>query len=77
MHSSRMRTTHFSGCLCGGGVSAPFPIASWDLPPPLLWTEGMARACENITFPQLLLRPVKIIRGENDWKRLLCGSHVM
>ena len=24
-------------------------------PPPPLWTEGMTHACENITFPQLLL----------------------
>ena len=24
------------------------------------WTEGMTHACENITFPQLLLRAVKI-----------------
>ena len=24
--------------------------------PPLLWTEGMTHACENITFPRLLLR---------------------
>ena len=26
---------------------------------PSLWTEGMTHACENITFPQLLLRAVK------------------
>ena len=26
--------------------------------PPSLWTEGMTHACENITFPQLLLRAV-------------------
>ena len=26
---------------------------------PLLWTEFLTHACENITFPQLLLRRVK------------------
>ena len=29
------------------------------LPPPL-WAEILTHACENITFPQLLLRKVKI-----------------
>ena len=28
--------------------------------PPLLWTEFLTHACENITFPQLLLRTVTI-----------------
>ena len=28
------------------------------MPPPHLWTDGMIHACENITFPQLLLRAV-------------------
>ena len=30
------------------------------MPPSLLWTEFLTHACENITFPQLLLRAVKI-----------------
>ena len=61
------------GCLPGGvqGVSAegvhpqqkppghtPLFIACWDTPP---WTEFLTHACENITFPQLLLRSVKIL----------------
>ena len=47
----------------------PAPIACWDTQPLShcmlgytlpLWTEGMTHAFENITFPQLLLRAVKI-----------------
>ena len=34
----------------GGGGSVHHP----------LWTEFLTHACENITFPQLLLRTVKI-----------------
>ena len=26
--------------------------ACWETNPPLLWTEGMTHACENITLPQ-------------------------
>ena len=29
--------------------------------PPPLWTEFLTHACENITFPQLLLRAVKML----------------
>ena len=43
----------------------PLPIACWDTPSPLIaccdtppWTEFLINACENITFPQLLLRAV-------------------
>ena len=43
MHSSRMRTVRCIGRLgADGGV----------------WTEFLTHACENITFPQLLLRTV-------------------
>ena len=55
-------------------------------PPPPLWIEGMTHACENIAFPQLLLRAVTIdecyyfniisfsfvqIIGRFGWYRLL------
>ena len=46
MHSSRIHTAHFSGCL-GGAPRA-------DTPAPCGYTD----TCENITFPQLLLRAV-------------------
>ena len=44
------------GCLTGGG-------SAWGCLPggvhlPLLWTEFLTHACENITFPQLRLRTV-------------------
>ena len=32
-------------------------------PCPPLWTEGMTRACENITFSQIRLRVVKTPMG--------------
>ena len=52
MHSSRMRTVRCSGRLGGDkGV----------------WTEFLTHACENITFPQLLLRTVKM-NTQNDAK---------
>ena len=38
------------GCLPGGCVHST------------LWTEFLTHACENITFPQLCLRTVKIIK---------------
>ena len=71
IHSSRMRTARLSGRL-GGGVSTVVdtpcpmacldthtycPIACWDTPP---WTD---RHCENITFPQLLLRSIKLVKS--------------
>ena len=72
MHSSRMRTVHCNGhlgvgCLPGGclprgclpGECIP---ACNGADTPLLqpWTEFLTHACENITFPQLLLQTVKI-----------------
>ena len=56
MYSSRMRTVRCSGrrvgCLpqCMLGY---MPSGCWDTP--RLWTEFLTHACENITFPQLLL----------------------
>ena len=63
MHYSRMRTIHCSGrlggcllrggCLPGGclpGVSAQ-------------WSEFLTHTCENITFPQLLVRTVMTSQG--------------
>ena len=41
---------------CHACPSAPMPPATH----PHLWTEILTHACENITFPQLLLRKVKI-----------------
>ena len=40
------------------GKPSPNPRPPPPNPPP--WTEGMTHACENITFPQLLLQAVKI-----------------
>ena len=37
------------------------PPRMQSLPPPPPWTKGMTRACENITFPQLLLRAVRML----------------
>ena len=65
MHSSRMRTVRCSSRLLGGGgeVSASQEEGRVCLPaggctplPPC----GQTDTCENITFPQLLLRTVKI-----------------
>ena len=58
MHSSRMRTTCFSG------RPSPQPCHAW--PPPTTHTtlraspppRGQTDTCENITFPQLLSRAV-------------------
>ena len=47
-------------CVYLGRVSAQWCLprgAHLPLPP---WTEFLTHACENITFPQLLLRTVKI-----------------
>ena len=59
MHSSRMRTVDCSGRRGGAaaGVSAQMGGVCPGRPP---WTEFLTHACENITFPQLLLRTVKI-----------------
>ena len=60
MHSSRMRTVRCSsrllggGCLPGEGVCLPNRGWGWESAP-----RGQTDTCENITFPQLLLRTVK------------------
>ena len=47
------------GSICLGSVRHPLPPGPrTTLPPP--WTEFLTDACEKITFPQLLLRTVKI-----------------
>ena len=73
MHSSRMPTARsltISRSIPGRGSAHPPPdvYPPNAYPPghvmhavkPLLpqWTEGITHACENITFPQLLLRSV-------------------
>ena len=42
-------------CVRGGGV---YPSMQWSRHP--LWTELLTHACENSTFPQLLLQIVKM-----------------
>ena len=57
MHSSMMRTVRYSGRLLGcGGVCQREGYVCLADPP----VNRMTDACENITFPQLLLRTVKI-----------------
>ena len=64
MHSSRMRTVRCSGRLIkegclpaqGGGGCLPRVVYT----SPSQWTEFLTHICENITFPQLRLRTVKI-----------------
>ena len=68
MYSSRMRTVRCSGRLgwgvsgelcpgvCVRGVSRGGVCPGGYTSP--LWTEFLTHACENITFPQLLLRTV-------------------
>ena len=48
---------HAQGCACPGGVHAGGH--AMHAPPR---TEFLTHACENITFPQLLLRAVKILQ---------------
>ena len=43
------------GGVCIGGVC----LGGVHLPP---WTEFLTHACENITFPQLLFRTVKMLK---------------
>ena len=72
MYSSTMRTARsltVSRSVLGGGVlhqgetgQTPRMQTPWDTDPfpPPPWIEGMTHVCENITFPQLLLRAVII-----------------
>ena len=52
------------GVVCLGGMSA-WGVSACVLgrmyTSPLLWTEFLTHVCENITFPQLRLRTVKIM----------------
>ena len=43
-----------------GGVCIPAFLWA-EHPPPHSWTEFLTHACEDITFPQLLLRAVNIV----------------
>ena len=45
--------------LHGGGGGGVYLVGCTPPLPP--WTEFLTHACENITFPQLLLRMVKMI----------------
>ena len=72
MHSSMMRTARLLTVSCSIGVGG-----GWGLPREgvstggglphrmlgytLLWTEFLTYTCENIAFPQLLLRAVNIV----------------
>ena len=51
MHSSRMRIVRWGGGVCPGECLAR------------VWTEFLTHACQNITFPQLRLRTVKMYPG--------------
>ena len=60
------------------GVSAqgdvhPLPIACWDTPSNS-WIEFLTHACENITFPQLLLRAI-IKHSDTDLIGLVIKSY--
>ena len=68
MHSSRVPTdrlwilSYSIPCISGGSPLYADPPHRMQTPPdvdpPPPWTEGMAHACENISFRQLLLRVV-------------------
>ena len=55
----RARGMHAGGHAGGVGVCLRGPCVACSPP---LWTEFLTHACENITFPQLLLRAVKIFK---------------
>ena len=64
MHSGRMRTVRCSGRRGGGGGGGVCPgegvcPGGGCTPPPC----GQTDTCENIIFPQLLLRTVKMGRN--------------
>ena len=48
-------------CVCRGGVCPGVCVSQHPMgqTPPPLWTGFLTHACENITFPQLLLRTVR------------------
>ena len=56
MHSSRMRTARSLTAVCGVCVGGGSVCGIHTPLPP--WTEFLTHACENITFPQLLLQSV-------------------
>ena len=63
------------GGVCPGWMSAQGGVCisqhAMGQTSPLPWTEFLTHACENITFPQLLLRTVKIkspSRGLSSWR---------
>ena len=83
MHSSRMRTvrcsSHPGGGVCTGGVypgavsargrGVFLPCGVYTSP------RGQTDTCENITFPQLLLRTVKMQKKENIFRTNDFFSH--
>ena len=74
------------GCLPGGvyppgpigrhppGPRGRHPLRPSGRHPPTLWTEFLAHACENITFPQLLLRTVNILCKSKRWRWWPCHT---
>ena len=56
------REIYPKGCLVGGGGVSTEGWGCTPHPSPL-WTEFLSHACENITFPQLRLRTVNILRN--------------
>ena len=57
-------------CVPGDVLGCPgvYPSMQWGRHPPPrpLWTEFLTHACENITFPQLLLWTVKIRPADDN-----------
>ena len=81
MHSSRMRTVRCSsrllGDVClpkGGGGCLPAKRVGGCTPPPC----GQTDTCEKITFPQLLLRTVKMctVKGTADTMNIITNRKV-
>ena len=64
-------------CVCPRGGVCPGQVClPGGCTPPPLWTEFLTHACENITFPQLLLRTVKIgfKPTRHLWDNNLCNA---
>ena len=73
MHSSRMRTVRCSGHLLGEGGVCPWDVSARGCLPDPPNADRMTDACENITFPQLMLRTVKTVNVQlinNKWGRV-------